>query len=294
MKYLILGSSGFIGSAIMTELLRRNAEVICPDRNEIDLSNDKAYEKISCLIDNETHVIFCAGIKRQVSDNFNTFLKNEKITSNLCRAISERPPCHLLYLSSAAVYGEEGALEDVIDENSRLIPSSYYSISKINAEYILSKVGLDLSIPTCFARPPLVYGAGDLSLGYGPTGFCQKAVRGERIVLWGDGEELREFIWIEDLARICVGLSQRKICGGINTVSGKSYSFVQVLDILREISEKPIFVEFKLRTKQKTDVRFSSDQLQSSIGPFFFTPLREGVSALYKEFLNRVEYVDEV
>jgi UDP-glucose 4-epimerase len=284
MKYLILGSSGFIGSDIKERLLLDGAEVIAPRRDDVDLSSNGAASKLASYIDSDTHLIFCAGIKRQLGDNFRNYIQNERITSNLCEALSVNKPKHLLFLSTAAVYGENDFGGVDITERNALVPSSYYSISKINSENILSKIGEEFQFPTCFARIPLVYGRGDRSLGYGPTGFCYRAARGEEIVIWGDGQELREFLWIEDLARICVELSMRRVGGSINTVSGQSYSFAQVLDILRRVSRKPIRVTFKPRTKERSDVRFSPILLQKTLGYFSFTPLDDGVLSLYKQF----------
>ena len=58
-------------------------------------------------------------------------------------------------------------------------------------------------------RPALVYGKEDLSYSYGPTGFIYKAINFEELVLWGDGSELREFIYVEDVAKIVDQLIQK-------------------------------------------------------------------------------------
>ena len=78
---------------------------------------------------------------------------------------------------------------------------------KFTAENLLTKVCIENNIKLIKVRPPLIYGKDDLSRGYGPTGFTYKAMDNEEIVLWGDGSEYREFVYIDDVClsvRECV------------------------------------------------------------------------------------------
>ena len=254
MRYVLLGGTGFIGSAIAKVLQSAQVDVICPKRKDIDLEKRESAEAISSLVDENTNIIMTVGVKKQLGDNLENWRRNEKILDNFLFAISIKRPRHVLYLSSAAVYGESPHFSECITENSTVEPDSYYAISKINAEHLLKKMASEFNFPLCIARPPLIYGLGDKSLGYGPTQFCFNAVHEKLIKVWGDGDELREFVHIQDLAQICFLLSTQRSCGTVNVVRGISYTFRDVLGILQTISSKKLSVEHRKRSKEKIDI----------------------------------------
>ncbi|MDA8675829.1 NAD(P)-dependent oxidoreductase [Alphaproteobacteria bacterium] len=279
----MLGHTGFIGQAISNSFIRKGIELECVGRDKINLEDKSSILKLQNLITPDCNVIMTVGVKKQFGDSVENWLRNEIIIANFVEALSKSSPAHLLYLSSAAVYGEDKLFEKKITEDTNFDARSYYSISKINAENILGKIARERNFPICFARPPLIYGAGDNSLGYGPTAFCYKVVHEEEIQIWGDGSELREFIWIDDLADILVRLSQNSYDGKINIVSGTSYSFADVLTALRKTSKKPVKFKFMTRTKEKTDNLFSATRLQDAVGDYKFTPLIDGIKMLYQQ-----------
>lgn len=283
-KYILLGNTGFIGTAIQKYLEQLDAPTHYINREHIDLEKPSSVADLQKLITPNTKIIMTVGVKKQFGDNVENWLRNEAILGHFIKALLISSPAHLVYVSSAAVYGEDTIFDSAITEDTPLMPRSFYSISKINAENILGKISREKGFPICFARPPLIYGSGDSTLGYGPTGFCYNAVHGKEIRIWGDGTELREFIWVDDLARILLKLSQIEFSGNVNTVSGVSYSFTNIVQELKNICPKPLHYSFVPRTGYKTNSIFSPDRLRHVIGEFNFTPLSAGLNLLYKEF----------
>ena len=145
-----------------------------------------------------------------------------------------------IFLSSASVYGEDVVYRESITENTPAQPKTYYGIAKYSAERILEKVCIDNHTELMILRPPLVYGKDDLSRGYGPTGFTYKAINSEEIILWGDGSEFREFVFITDVAKTIHRLLNNNFNGILNLVSGKSYTFKNIYDLLIKISKSDI------------------------------------------------------
>src|SRR5256885_1807933 len=87
---------------------------------------------------------------------------------------------------------------------------------------------LDLTKPATsllILRPALVYGPEEPGYYYGPSGFLQKARAGAPITLWGDGSELREFLFIDDVVDVTTRLLCGGACGVLNVVSGASYTY---------------------------------------------------------------------
>ena len=109
-----------------------------------------------------------------------------------------------LFVSSAEVYGED--LNDLlITEETQIAPTSYYGMAKYASELIIKKSLIDYpNTSYMILRPALVYGPGEEGSFYGPSGFMKAAVKNEEILLWGNGSELREFVYIDDLILVFI------------------------------------------------------------------------------------------
>ena len=203
MDFTVIGSTGFIGSSIYTSLkLDSMNSVVGISSNQVDLSNTDSYKKLKNIITANSTIIMCAGVKKQLGDNIDIFEKNLIIINNFIRAVMSVSPKKIIFFSSASVYGEDVVHSDKINENTLVVNRSYYGMGKYMSELLLTKVCEEVKTELVILRPPLVYGDGDLSFGYGPTGFLRKALDGDDITMWGDGTELREFIYINDVVDI--------------------------------------------------------------------------------------------
>ena len=190
MRIVIIGHTGFIGNNIYQNLINnKENEILGISTNEIDLTKDKSAKTLSEILTPDCVVIMCAGIKKQLGDNLETFESNLNIVINFSKAISVIQPKKIIFFSSASVYGEDVAYPEMITEKTVVQPKTYYGIGKYAAEILLKKTCGENSIQLVIIRPPLVYGKDDLSLGYGPTGFTYTALNSEKIILWGAGSE---------------------------------------------------------------------------------------------------------
>jgi UDP-glucose 4-epimerase len=280
MSILIIGHNGFIGRHIVNQLTNSFPELSITgiSSQHIDLSTEAGAQAIEKLLLPDTVVIMCAAIKKQLGDTFSIYKKNQQIIENLSAALVNNPVKQVIYFSSAAVYGED--IHNLnIDESTRTNPRSYYGISKLAAEHLLTKVmraneGSSLAI----LRPPLVYGIGDTSKGYGPAGFIDKMLTGQNITLWGDGSELREFVYVEDIVRLVCLMIKQNFVGVLNPVSGISHSFQDILTCLSNLVGDKGKIEQNERTKEKVDNVFSAGKLLKHFPDFEFTPLDKGLT----------------
>lgn len=278
-RVLILGNSGFIGSRLMEFFNRqlRGVEVVGRSMPDIDLTKEIETQKIVGLLDFRTAIIVCAAIKRQWGDNIETFSQNIKIAQNLSQLLQQHPVRRVIFFSSAAVYGEE--INNInITEDTPVQPTSFYGIAKYASErlfYKMIKQHKDSSF--LVLRPALVYGPGDTSQGYGPSGFLSSALNNEQIVLWGDGTEKREFIFVDDLISLVFALTFYDYDGVLNIVSGTSYSFSDALYIVSGFNPHKLKVISRPRTKEKVDHGFCNSALLNLFPDFAFTGLKEGI-----------------
>ena len=122
----------------------------------------------------------------------------------------------------------------------------------------------------CILRPTLIYGKGDSHNGYGPNRFINLALQNKEISIFGNGEERRDHIFINDLTEIIIKCLEKKAIGTLNLASGKIYSF-------RYIAEQIIRYS-KSRSKLKR-IKRSGPMPHNGYRPF-------NVKLLKKNFKN--------
>lgn len=285
MKILILGHNGFIGHHLIIELsdLFPNSEVHGLSRPYFNINDINSIKNSHHLFTPDSIVIMCLGVKKQKGDNLGIYKENMRIIENFSDLISQKPVKQIIYMSSAEVYGE-GPKNERIVEDSPIQLKTYYGIAKFSSEVLLKKTceSLPKTVLTIL-RPPLVYGIGDSTKGYGPSGFFEAYMHDHEIILWGDGEELREFLYIKDLISIVYYTILLQSTGIINPVSGISRSFSSILTILTDIFKKTPKTIIKERNGEKVDIQYTNEKLRSLIPHFSFTPLEKGLKEMMIE-----------
>jgi UDP-glucose 4-epimerase len=281
--FIVLGSSGFIGSKVYSSLKSDPKHSVTGiSSNQVDLLDTDSYNKLKNIMTADSTIIMCVGVKKQLGDNIDIFEKNLIIINNFIRAILNLSPKKIIFISSASVYGEDVVHSDKIDENTLVVNRSYYGMAKYMSELLLTKACAEVKTELVILRPPLIYGDGDRSFGYGPTGFLRKALDGENITMWGSGTELREFIYIDDIVDIITKLIDSKFKGVLNVVSGKSYTYSNIIQIIRDNLHLDLQVSFGKRTKDKVDNIFSNERIKNVIPNFCFTSLESGIRFMHE------------
>lgn len=277
-----MGHSGFIGSHLCGPLAQvfPDARFVGLSFPELDLTLPGSVQVLKKIFDRHTLVVLCSGIKRQFGDSLDIFEKNVAICLNVARALEISEVARLIFFSSMAVYGED-VHNLAIDENAPICLRSYYGLAKYTSEQVFERVFSCRQGSFLAVRPAVIYGFGDSSLTYGPNGFLKAFMDNRAVTLWGDGEEKREFLYIDDIVGIITRLAAGSQNGVVNIASGKSYSFRDVLNILSELFARNIQVVSRPRTKDKVDNAVKNDRLRKYLGSFSFTPLEEGIKKMY-------------
>ena len=283
-RVIILGESGFIGSHLMKCFCNQSPEIELIGRSFplLDLTKEKEALALADFFDLETAVVMCAAVKRQFGDTQENFLRNLTMVMNLCHILKDHPVRRLVYFSSAAVYGED--IHNMkITEETPIHPKSYYGIAKYVSECLLRKViDNQKQNSLLILRPSLIYGPGDEGESYGPSGFIRAAIRREKITLWGDGSEQREFIFVEDLTKIVYRLTFHEYDGVVNVASGKSYTFRDALEIISRLAPLELQTTSRPRTKEKVGNGFCNKVLVKLLPDVSFTSLEEGIKHTYE------------
>jgi UDP-glucose 4-epimerase len=253
MRVLVTGGAGFIGSHMTDRLLKEGHEVVVIDNESTGRSNkvspDLRYIKgdVTCpkqlqaaFADELGAVLHIAGhvsLIKSFSDPTLDLRTNIEGTLNVLRLCLERRVPRLLYASSMTVYGRSEALPT--PEDTPCQPSSYYGISKYAAErYVHStaeRIDLTFSFQVTSFRMYNVYGPRQaLDNPYqGVLGiFLGNVLRGEPLTIFGDGEQSRDFIYIDDVVDAWIGAIGNPASYGqvFNLGSGSRTSIKQLAD----------------------------------------------------------------
>ncbi len=213
-----MGAGGFVGRASSRLLEATGIAVTRLTRKEVDLlAADAAARLASCLSQEITLVVTSALAPCK---NIPMLLDNLRMMEAVIGAVKSSPVRHLLYVSSDAVYKDSS---QPLNEASCAEPASLHGVMHLTREVML-KSGLP-DVPQVFVRPTLIFGPGDPHNGYGPNRFMRLASQGEDIVLFGEGEELRDHIFIEDVAEIVRRCVVHRATGVVNAVTGIVTSF---------------------------------------------------------------------
>jgi len=219
-RTVILGAGGFVGKAAAAKLAARGVEVAGIARQDIDLlSRDATGRLASALQKGDTLVVISA--KAPVKNN-GMLIDNLRMINAVCEAIAGGGLEQVLYVSSDAVYADS---EAPLTEASCAQPASLHGAMHLAREIMLAEA---CKVPLCILRPTLIYGARDPHNGYGPNRFRRLAEQGEEIVLFGEGEERRDHVYIDDVAEILARCVVHKSQGVLNVASGTVTSFRDV------------------------------------------------------------------
>jgi UDP-glucose 4-epimerase len=280
---LVLGNRGFIGAALYNYLKENsNLEVKGFNSSDLDLISPDSIRQIEKVVDENTVVIFTVRAPKNI-DSLKVFEQDLAITCNVARFLKNSLIKKFLYFSSISVYGDE-TTNLCINEQTKNAPSSYYGISKILAEEVLQKATQEKGIPFTVLRPCMVYGPGNKELPYGPNYFLHSLMDKGQLELFGDGSELRDFLFLEDLAKLTEKFIFSDLEGIYNLGTGNSSSLLNIVEILRKITKKNCPIIKLKRNKPKIDQKLNMSKLMSLFPDYTFTSLEQGLRKSYEAF----------
>jgi UDP-glucose 4-epimerase len=188
-KYIVTGGQGFIGSKIVKKVDARSYDL----KSGQDVLDQGSFKAASAGCDGVFHCAAKISVPESVKQK-DEYYKNNVLGTKLVAQVAEQNNQKIVFSSSAAVYGDTSA---AITENFEFCPKSPYAENKIDGEEILKK----LKTPAIALRYFNVYGPGQSDAYAGViTAFIKKALKNEDIVIYGDGQQVRDFVFVDDVA----------------------------------------------------------------------------------------------
>ncbi len=219
-RVVILGSAGFVGNACTQRLMAMDIPLLELPRAELDLTDSKSGDLLVDLLRPNDSLLFVSA-KAPVK-NESMLIDNLRMAETVCHAIRKSPVQHLVYISSDAVYADS---ENPLTECSCAQPGSLHGVMHLAREVMLANAWQG---SLCILRPTLIYGEGDPHNGYGPNRFLRLAKKKEEIVLFGEGEERRDHVWIQDVSDLTCRVLGHQSTGVLNIATGKVTSFREI------------------------------------------------------------------
>lgn len=275
-RVVVIGAGGFIAGAIVRALSSEGIRVFGLGRPGLDLMQAGAAQKLAGALRADDVLVF-ASAKAPCKD-LQMLRDNLVMAQAVCGALKERPVAQVVYISSDAVYADS---PELLTEASPAEPASYHGVMHLAREISLKA---EFNGPLAIVRSTLVYGFDDPHNGYGPNRFGRLAAAGKEIVLFGEGEERRDHVDVEDVAALVSLIIQHRSQGIANAVSGEVVSF-------RELAEFAAS-EFTPRVPVKGSPRngpmphngyrpFDNRAVLRAFPGFRFKSWREGLSRIH-------------
>ena len=276
MKVLVTGGAGFIGSHVVEELIVKGYEVRVLDNLstgrlenlkhveetvEVIIGDVRDYGKVLEAVNGADAVIHeaaLASVTRSIEDPLTVNQVNVEGTLNLLKACVELGVKKLIYASSSSIYGDTPTLPK--REDMKPNPLSPYAVSKYAGEEFCRVFHKVYGLEAVALRYFNVYGPRQQ---YGPysgviTIFINRLLNGQPPIIFGDGEQTRDFTYVKDVAEATVKALEANQVGGeaINIASSSPISINNLASLLIELmgfkEVKPLYTE-----PRKGDVKYS-------------------------------------
>jgi nucleoside-diphosphate-sugar epimerase len=231
MRVLITGGAGFIGSHLAA-FLRGQAEVrvldslrggnrarlerLSLDLIEASVLDTAALRAAMSEVDVVFHLAAMISVAESIENPRECLEINSLGTLNVLRAAADAHVRKLVFASSAAVYGDNPPVPTA--ENVTPQPMSPYAITKLDGEYYCEMFAREGWLQTASLRFFNVFGPGQDPAGpYSAAvpAFIQRAVRGEPLTVFGDGEQTRDFIFVRDAVSVLVFAAENARVNGV-------------------------------------------------------------------------------
>lgn len=301
MRITVTGGAGFIGSHLVDRLIEDGHTVQVIDNLytgnkefvhskaqfvELDIRDPNLY---SVLEEFRPDYIFHEAAQTEVSTSMSDPMLDCDINLmgliNLLNAAVKLDVKKFLMPSSAAVYGNLDTLP--LNEEMLGNPSSFYGLTKLTTEHYLRIYHEAFGLPYICYRYSNVFGPRQGNGGEGGviSIFAKAIVQGSPIIIYGDGKQTRDFIYVDDVVEANILGMQHQVTGIYNVSTGISSSVNLLVDEFRNISGKDIEVVYdKPRLGDIRDSVLATDKSEKEL---LFTAkynLHDGLIKTYEYF----------
>jgi len=260
MKFAVTGGAGFVGSNIVKLLVKENHDVLVIDNMhtgkkenlqeifdkiefcELDIRNIPELENKIKDVDGIFHEAALTIVQESFLMEEEYYDVNVKGTENIFK-IAEKYGIKVVFASSSSVYGNTKKIP--IIENNERNPINPYGKTKLEDEFLAEKYS-EKGVSIIGLRYFNIFGKGQTGSYAGViTKFVNQLKEKKSPIIFGDGSQIRDFIYVEDVAQANLSAMLSKInFGFFNIGTGKTTTILQLAKFLIKLYNLEIFPEF--------------------------------------------------
>lgn len=281
-RVVVVGAGGFVGKSVADRVAKEGVPVLRLTRSDVDLLAPDASERLASYFRDGDSIVAVSAIAP--CKNADMLQKNIVLATALVHALTKVSLAHVVNVSSDAVFIDQ---PEALTELSPKAPDSLHGVMHLAREIMFRA---EVKAPLAIVRPTLIYGATDPHNGYGPNQFRRKANQGEDITLFGEGEERRDHVLLDDVAELIARMLAHRSVGSLNAATGVVQSFRDVALAAVKLSGKNVAVRGSPRSAPMPHNGyrpFDPSATHAAFPTFTYTPLAEGMArAQALEFPN--------
>ncbi|WP_042356149.1 NAD-dependent epimerase/dehydratase family protein [Bacillus rubiinfantis] len=303
MKVLVTGGYGFIGSFVAERFYREGHEVHILDNLSTGSKNNVQFRHRSYILNVEdpqceqvfrTHkfdAIIHLAAQVDVQTSIHHPLLDAKMNVmglvNMLQLCQKYGVSQFTFASSAAVYGDNPQLP--LNENAVCDPFSPYGINKKLGEYYCQK-WMDLyQVDTLCFRFSNVYGPKQSMKGEGGvvSAFIGKILCSEKLIVYGDGNQTRDFIYVEDVAEAIYRAASSRVTGLMNLSTNTGTSVNQLIEQFKNLADIQGVVYKPMRNGDILHSRLDNQKVKREVD---WTPkysIEEGLKITFNWFKDQ-------
>lgn len=309
-KIVVTGGAGFIGSNLARTLTKDNHVIVVDDLSTGHLENiqdlidnqsitfvkgsvtDREFLLKTCKdVDYVFHQAAIVSVPHSIKDPIATNNVNINGTLNVLVAARDTHVQKVICASSCAIYGNTSHLP--INECTSPDPQSPYAITKLVGDYYCQVFTRNYSLPTISLRYFNVYGPRqDPASEYAAVipKFITNVLNDKLSIIYGDGKQTRDFIFIDDVVNANILAAEREVNGIFNIAGGKRISVNDLAKSIMEICKKNL--DFIYKNPRLGDIKHSYADISKAKEKLHYGPkfnLTDGLKLTVEWFQKRRE-----
>lgn len=301
-RWLVTGGCGFIGANLLRLLAERGVAVRVLDdlsmgrREDVgdvelivaDVRDEVAVDAALADVDVVVHLAGHTRVIESIAEPLVSFDANVRGTLVLLEAVRRRDRIRRFIFASTggAILGDT---EPPVHEAMPARPSSPYGASKLACEGYCSAYFGAYGLPTVALRFSNVYGPGSDRKGSVVAAFLRRIIAGEPLVVYGDGSQTRDFLYVDDLSRAVIAAAERDCAGQVfHVASGCETTIRDLVERIRRITNVNALVEH--RPARAGEIRRNCARIDRARAVLGFAPsvaLDDGLARTWRWFQTR-------
>lgn len=281
MRILITGGAGFIGSHI-AEYYQGRAEIRILDnlrsgnmRNirdlDVEFIRGDVRDRVKLAramegVDYVFHLAAMIGVPESMEHPLDCIDINVNGTLMVLEEAAKAGVKKLIYASSAAVYGNHSGA--ILSEDMKADPHSVYAVTKLDGEHYCKIFSESGKLKTVSLRYFNVFGPRqdpESAYAAAPALFCNRAIHGRKISVFGDGEQSRDFVFVDDVVKVNAFFMENDLEGVYNVATGKTVTINELVKRILFMTDSQSEVEYMPeRSGDIRNLQASTDKLHGA------------------------------